>query len=322
MSELPTNEMRLELRGLEVGNLLAVLALLGTLRALEAARPTWAAKASWVGPLWKARLHLDAVASQDDVTEAIATGIEEVAAKLDVDGRANVGFESAKAFRTYAERLRRDPVVSDLPSALTAELPSKRNDAALRAAPLVMMFGQGHQNFLERLVSVSRGELPNRHRRLKQPPDMRSPAKVAEALFDSWQRRDDADGFRWDPADDQRYALRFDDPSDAGAAPTVHGANRLAVLGFLSFACCPGSHQMSVRGCVADREGVSFVWPVWTEPLSLKSIERLLSFDAVLQGRLEELRPLGIVEVYRARRVSNGKFMNVTVGQPAGARRS
>jgi acyl-coenzyme A synthetase/AMP-(fatty) acid ligase len=40
-------------------------------------------------------------------------------------------------------------------------------------------------------------------------------------------REDDADGFRWDPQDDQRYALRYDNPSLAGAAPTVVGANRL-----------------------------------------------------------------------------------------------
>ena len=302
-----------DLAGLEVDNLLAFLALMGLLRALEDAEPSWTAMASWTGPPWRARLHLGAEVSTRSVTEAACRGIDAIAARYDADGRSNVAFE-LKEFRSYAERLRGDAVRASLAAALTAEHPEKRN-GGLQAAPLVMMFGQGHQNFLDRLLEVSRGVLPSRHRKHKKPPDFRDPAMVEAALFSPWTRSDDGDGFRWDPEDDQRYALRYGDPSSDGAAPTVHGANRLAAIGFLSFASVPGTRFMT-RGSGRDDDGTYFVWPVWTQPLSRRSIECLLSHGDLIGGRLDRLAPLGIAEVYQARRIANGKFMNVSRAMP------
>jgi hypothetical protein len=213
------------------------------------------------------------------------------------------------------ERMRCSAVAAALAAALTAEHPEKR-DGGLHAAPLVMMFGQGHQNFLERLVNVPRGALPNRHRKLKNPPDLRDPMMVEAALFSPWTRTDDADGFRWDPQDDQRYALRAGDPSKDGAAATVHGANRLAAIGFLSFACMPNA-RLVARGSGRDNDGVVyFTWPVWVQPLGRRAIESLLSHADVIYGRLDRLKPLGIAEIYRARRIANGKFMNVSRAMP------
>jgi hypothetical protein len=50
------------------------------------------------------------------------------------------------------------------------------------------------------------------------------------------------------PQDDQHYALRYDDPSLAGAAPTAVGANPLAVIGFLSFSTAPQPNRMKAVG--------------------------------------------------------------------------
>jgi hypothetical protein len=302
-----------DLAGLEVDNLLAFLALMGLLRALEHAEPSWTAMASWTGPPWRARLHLGAEVSTRAIAEAACRGIDAIAACFDADGRANVTFE-LKEFRGYAERMRGDAVRASLAAALTAEHPEKRT-GGLQAAPVVMMFGQGHQNFLDRLLEVPRGDLPSRHRKLKRPPDFRDPAMVEAALFSLWTRSDDSDGFRWDPEDDQRYALRHGDPSSEGAAKTVHGANRLAAIGFLSFACAPGAHLMA-RGSGRDDDGVYFAWPVWTRPLGRRSIETFLSHADLLAGRVDKLAPLGIAEVYRARRIANGKFMNVSRAMP------
>ena len=201
-----------------------------------------------------------------------------------------------------------------LAAALTVEAPEKRA-GGLQAAPLVMMFGQGHQNFLERLVAVSRGETPSRLKKLKSPPDMRDPGKIVEALFHPWRRQDDADAFRWDPDEDQRYALRFSDPSGEGAALTVHGANRLAAIGFLSCAAAPGERRLMAIAAKRDEEGWSFVWPIWSQPMSRFGIEALLSHPDFL-SEATPLRKLGVFEVFRARRVANGKFMNVTRAQP------
>jgi hypothetical protein len=304
----------LDMPGLEPDNLLAFLALLGLLRALDTARPDWQPRASWSGPPWTARLHLAKSTNESEVAQAAAQGIEALIAHFDLNGRKNVDFDKAN-YRKYARKARKDSTSAALAAALTAEVPVKR-DGGLYAAPLVMMFGQGHQNFLERLVAVPRGDLPNRLRKLKSPPNMRDPAKIAEALFAAWERKDDADGFRWDPDEDQRYSLRFGDPSREGAALTVHGANRLAAIGFLSFSTASGGRRIAAIGAVRDDEGWGFRWPIWSQPLSRQGIEAFLVHPDLAAGDLRALHTLGILDIQCARRVANGKFMNVTRAQP------
>ncbi len=306
-----TKGYEVSLPGLEVDNLLAFLALLGLLRALEHSRPRWAPQSGWDGPPWTARLRLAHDLPRDEIAAAAAEGVEAVAARYDVDARANVKF-TRDEYRAYTTRLAGDAIGSRLAAAISVEWPMKRAGDGTQAGPFVMMFGQGHQNFLDRLIAIPRGELPNRLRKRKPAPDMRDPTKVAEALFEPWRRTDDADGFRWDPNEDQRYALRHGDPSAAGAAPTVHGANRLAAIGLLSFPCMPGLRRLTAPGVARDREGISFIWPVWRPDLSLRAIEALLSHPGVVAGRLEKVRALGVADILRARRVANGKFMNVT----------
>jgi hypothetical protein len=304
----------LELPGLEPDNLLAFLALLGLLRALETAKPSWFPRASWKGSPWIACLHLAEAANGDAVAKAAARGVELLSAKYDVAGHRDVRFNRAE-YRTYARKLRNDPTSAALASALTAEAPKTRA-GGLNAAPLVMMFGQGHQHFLERLVAVSRGALPPRLRKRKPRPNMRDPHKFVEALFKPWARKDDTDGFRWDPEEDQRYAMRFGNPSEEGAAPTMHGANRLAAIGFLSCATAPRERRITVVGAFSDDEGWGFVWPIWSEPLSRCAIEAFLSHPDLMSSEREALRALGVQEVLCARRISNGKYMNVTRARP------
>lgn len=306
----------LPLPGLEPDSLLAFLALLGLLRSLQTTKPGWRPRVAWVGPPWVAHLHLAETVDESSIAKAASDGVAELASEFDVDGRANVDFANPDEFRKYLSQVAKSDVAVMLATALTAEVPGKR-DGGLYAAPLVMMFGQGHQNFLERLVAVPAGEAPNRLKKRKPVPDMGDAGKVREALFDRWKRTDDADGFRWDPEEDQRYALRFDDPSGAGAALTVHGANRLASIGFLSFGCAPRNDQLGVPGVVRERAGLRFVWPLWTVPLSLRGIEALLSHTEILAGRIDAVRAYGVAEIMTARRISNGKFMNVTRAVPA-----
>lgn len=306
------------LRGLEADNLLAFLALLGALRVLDRERPSWQARISWDESPWLARLHLCEPVDRSEVSRVLAAGCTAIAEQFDVDGRKNVDFDREQ-FRAYADRVRSDPVNAALAAAVAAELP-ERDGKKLRAAPLVMMFGQGWQNFLERLVAVPRGDLPARIAKRKNPPDLSSPKKIEEALFEPWARADDADAFRWDPDEDQRYAFRFGDPSKAGAAPTVHGANRLAAIGFLSYVCCPASKRHRVAGTVFGRVQTAFVWPLWKRPLPLAGIEALLAHREVLSGDLAAVKPYGVFEILRAQRVNNGKFLNVARARPTSDR--
>lgn len=301
----PEDVSLFDLRGIEVDNLLGVLALLGTLRALERARADWRPRVSWSGPPWVARLHVAAHTNEHEVSSFVCQGLTSLAEELDVDGRANVDFEPAE-LRTYLRRIRIAPGAAGVASAIAAEHPRKR-DGGLYAGPLVMMFGQGHQNFLERLVAVATGNLKGFARK-----ELNAPAKILDALVRRWRRGDPTPSFRWDPEEDQRYALRFGDPSTAGAAATVHGANRLAIAGLSSFPCLPATSQQIAVGTRRQNGEVHFVWPIWTTPLSLHAVERLFAHPAVTRFDLAALDALGVAEIYRARRVSNGRFMNVS----------
>jgi hypothetical protein len=305
-----------ELSGLAADNLLAFMALLGLLRALEQTRPDWHPRARWRGRPWIAELLLEQEATEAEIADAADAGISAIAAsyRLMPAGEnqtppRDVKF-TAKEFRRLVGPLRGDTVGAALASALSAEMPVRR-DGSVMPGPLVLLFGQGHQHFLDRLMSVPRLSAPPVTGRTRgtQPT---GPSKLAGALFAPWTRSDESDGFRWDPADDQRYALRFGDPGKEGAARTEHGANRLAAVGLLSFPCVAGertpldavaSTQQNGRRCC--------VWPIWTEPLTLAGIETLLTLD-LLTPNPERHATCGIAAVMRALRIANGKFMNVT----------
>jgi hypothetical protein len=304
----------LPMPGLEADNLLALLAALGLLRSLDAAQPEWSPRLSWRGPPWQARLHLAERANEARVADAAAAGVVHLVEQFDIDGRADVNFDRAE-FRKFACRVASWPVASALAAALSAELPVKE-DGRTNASPFVMLFGQGHQHFLDRLVSVPRGDLPAPLRKRKNPPDLRSSSMIAEALFAPWKRADPTDAFRWDPEEDQRYALRYGDPSRSGAALTVHGANRLAAIGLLSFPCMPTNRRLQATASARTKDGIVFIWPVWTSALTRRSIEDLLMHPDLLSGNRQALAAFSVREIFRARRVANGKFMNVTRAAP------
>lgn len=305
----------LRMPALEVDSLLAQLASWGLLRALDHARPEWLPRLSWDGPPWCARLHLVPEVEEMDVARAANDGILAIAARWhDVRTLRNVSFD-APGYLDHLRNVHEDDEALRLATAMTAQWPIRKN-GKLMASPFVLMFGQGHQHFLERLVDVPVGALPKRLQKREPTPDLNDPAKLAEALFAPWRREDETDAFRWDPTEDQRYALRFGNPSKAGAASTVHGANRLAALGFSCLTCAPRRGAPGIAAVRRGRGGIEFVWPVWEAPLALGGVLSLLSHPEVVAGRLEEVRHLGVREIYRARRVSNAKTMNVTWAQP------
>ena len=118
--------------------------------------------------------------------------------------------------------------------------------------PLCLMFGQGHQHFLERLsvvprvASFSRGSGGNE--------EFISPtACMTEALFVPWTRPDATPSFRWDPHEDVRYALRATDPTTLSTKETTqHGANRLAAVGLTALTVVPerraGKARLGILG--------------------------------------------------------------------------
>ena len=302
------------LKGLEPDNLLAFLALLGLLRALEAAG--WRPRAHWEGLPLRPILTLRDAKTQEEVAQAAAEGCAVLAKHHDFDGEKDLTFNGVRA-SSLLEAAQR----SDTPgrSALLGSLFSDgavRDDGRILAAPLCAMFGQGHQHFLTRLAEVARGVLPKAMTKRRPLPDLNAPNYLCAALFVPWSRSDETDGFRWDPAEDRRYALRFKNPSgDAGR--TVHGANRLASVGLAALPGAAVVRRRGVRfltlGAEAGPDGaLGVTWPIWSSAASLAGIQALLGHPGLVSADQDSMRHLGVVERRRTRRIANGKFMNFT----------
>jgi hypothetical protein len=141
---------------------------------------------------------------------------------------------------------------------------------------------------------------------------------LANALFFTWRREDDTPSFRWDPIEDSRHAYRWTAPTDDKQG-VEHGANVLAAVGLPIATVVPSQHNgvvhLQIVGGHVSKEGFSFVWPIWREPIGLAAIRALLSHPSLAEGPAA-LGHLGVVEVRRARRISVGKFMNFTRAEP------
>jgi len=307
------------LEGLEPDNLLAFLALLGLLRTLEQAEPAWRPRVHWDGPPLRPVLTLATPQTQDGIAAAAARGCEELVAVYEFGATSDLTFDQTQA-RQWQEQASAAPELSAR-AALLAALFSDgavKDDGQIMTPPLCAMFGQGHQHFLTRLAEVPQGVLPRALAKRKVPPNLNAPARLAEALFQPWSRSDETDSFRWDPAEDRRYALRYRNPSsDAGT--TTHGANRLAALGLPALPGAAVTRPRGLRfltlGSDVDRQGtIHLSWPIWRHPASLAGITALMAHQALVAEPPDHalLARLGVSEVRRTRRTTVGKYFNFT----------
>lgn len=317
-------EHRLE--GLEPDNLLAFLALLGLLRALEEARPEWRPRIRWSldeAPL-RPILRLRTVCEQSEICVAAAEGLAELAQAHKFGGKADLNHtvNEARAFLTTSRAACGH--AADLAAALLCDAAvkvtqGKRQDQ-VEATPLCLLFGQGHQHFLERLAAVPNMQAPPPRGRGKDSQAVSAEKALREALFETWTRQDPTFSFRWDPAEDVRYAHMFGDPSNAGNKEgTQHGANRLAAVGVALLIAAPqergGEVRLSLLGGARVGAGFAFRWPIWRDALSLATIRALLTRGDLQDDAVSDR--LAVDRVLETRRISVGKFMNFTVAREA-----
>lgn len=316
------------LDGLEPDNLLAFLSLLGLLRALEAddrersegekLRP----RAAWdidLPPL-RPRLVLARDAEREEVLDRAVWGLDALAAVHEFDARKDLNYSAEECRVSLAQEVR---VATCGTRARADLLASLMSDAAIKddkketvdPTPLCLLFGQGHQHFLERLAEVPRQPAPPPRGRGKKTIPVSAIECLSEALFEPWHRGDPTSSFRWDPEEDVRYALMAGDPTDqAYKTGTQHGANRLAAVGLSVLTLVPearaGRVRPSIIGGESSADGFSFAWPIWREPATLAAIRALLAHPKLReQGALVHH---GVVDVTVTRRISVGKFMNFT----------
>ena len=315
-------QQRHRLDGLEPDNPLAFLALLGLLRSLEEVMPTWLPRVAWTvdEPPVRPVLSVPGTVGKDAISAAAGAGVVKLASRHDFGPHKNLRLSPATA-----EQLCRaaaggaDRYLAALWAALVSDVAVRNKATEVEPTPLCMMFGQGHQHFLERLGAVPRE---------RQPPDRGAGRSISEtdclseALFTVWVRPDAAQSFRWDPHEDVRYAYRATDPRNRTTrAGTQHGANRLAAIGLSALTAMPwrargGTARLAILGGGRDPAsgGFTFTWPIWRAPVSLAAIRGLLGHPGLDDATTRA--DLGIVELRRTRRIAFGRYLNFTPADP------
>jgi hypothetical protein len=262
---------------------------------------------------------------REKVAAIAARGLAALAANHDFGewNQNDLNYPRSKA-RTILDEMARAANVSarggaDLLASLMSDAATKEdkdvNAAPIAPTPLCLLFGQGHQHFLERLRKVPSEAAPPQRGKGKAAVQLSAEECLSEALFAPWHRSDPTFSFRWDPEEDVRYALMAGDPTDQTYKyGTQHGANRLAAVGLAALTVVPetraGRIRPSVLGGSFGRHGFSFTWPIWKEPATLSAIRSMLGHPDLL--KVNGLSHLGVDHALTAKRISVGKFMNFT----------
>ncbi len=322
-------EKRYRLGGIEPDNLLGLLALLGLLRTIEAVdriqpnseslypRLAWDLDNPPIRPI----LFLSKPLGREDLTQTVADGLSILAKDYDFNGRKDLNYsrDEARDFlkQTFEGANRSEHSYSDLTAALVTDAAIKnKKEEVIDPTPLCLLFGQGHQHFLDRLASIPKEDAPPPRGRGKQARSISASECISEAIFQPWHRNDPTFSLRWDPEEDVRYALMAGNPTDASyKSGTQHGANRLAAVGLAALTVAPetrgGQVRPSILGGKFGRRGeFSFAWPIWRDPASLASVRALLGHPKLYDPN--SLSHLSVDHVLVARRISVGKFMNFT----------
>lgn len=146
------------LDGLEPDNLLAFLALLGLMRALEAARPDWCPRAGWTvdDPPVRPILRLRTAEASETVLSAVVDGLRGLVAHHDFGGARDLTFSVAEARDHLQHAVRTSRRDADLWASLVSDAALSSKGDKVEPTPLCLMFGQGHQHFLDRLATAPR----------------------------------------------------------------------------------------------------------------------------------------------------------------------
>jgi len=136
---------------------------------------------------------------------------------------------------------------------------------------------------------------------------------INEALFSGWKYDKQCSSLRWDGIEHRRYALRANDPA-SDQKYKVPGANRLAFEALPLFPCMPVGSRLQTTGFSRFEKAVTITWPIWTDTLGMDEIRTLLASPSLQKESPDRntLSAMGIHQIYRSRRISEGKYRNFT----------
>lgn len=314
------------LDGLEPDNLLAFMALMGVLCALEESRPDWRVRVYWTvnEPPLRPALRTPEGLDRTAIAQATAEGLETLSQHHDFRGLKDLTLspqDATEILHEVTESSDQHRYAADLWSALVSNAATSRDGKKVEPTPLCLMFGQGHQHFMERLASIPRTTTPPDRGQGRSKTPVTEVSCLQETLFSPWERPDATSSFRWDYNEDVRYALRARNPTDSKTKETTqHGANRLAAIGLSVLTVVPKLSRsekvrLAVLGGHRDASGnFVFRWPIWRYPISLTSIRAMLGHPGLWSHDLPV--DLGIVEIRETKRISSGRYLNFTRAEP------
>lgn len=303
------------LTGLNGSNPLAFLAALGTLRTASLTWPDRRCRMAWkrAKGSWRPELTVD---SEQEI-DLVAALEKELAHKpnqeaFELAENLTIKIEDFRKQAIEAQRAgtNRERRLVDFVAAFGSEAIKSMSDHKIIAdTALRTMSGSGHQHFLGTMRQLSE--------------DTRS-EHLRKALLEPWRYDDPIEKhtMRWDPRDDVRRALRWSEPSGDPARKvqgSVWGANRLAIEGMPLLPTVPVGGRLETTGFIQRKGiGVFWTWPIWEGGLSVEVVRSLLALDELRAERPDrrQLETIGIKEIYRCERITQGRFRNFTVGIP------
>ena len=141
---------------------------------------------------------------------------------------------------------------------------------------------------------------------------------LQRALFDPWRYRDEGYSLRWDPIENQSYALRWRNPSTSRFG-TEAGANCLAFEALPCLPCAIVGKQLVTTGFGESGTERRFVWPIWNPRIGMDAVRSLLSLNDLHQTplRRDALEARGVAEVFGATVIRpNQYYSNFAPAQP------
>lgn len=296
------------LAGLDGANPLAFLAAVGTLRTATLAWPAREITLGWhlSDGLWKPLLGTQGISDRETLLEGLSRQLARMAGHPAFDVGDNLNF-TPDQFRRYAETAQELAASDDTMAAFLGSFACEGvvDDQGKQVADTALrtMRGAGHQDFVKTMRDLV-GATTRDH--------------LEHSLFSAWERAETGLGLRWDPQDDRRYALRWNEPS-SDPTRTERGAHRLAVEALPLFPVHPVHRRLETTGFTRRARQTFLSWPIWTTRVSLDVVRSLLALRGLQAETLSrgELARRGVVEVFRSQRITLGKYRNFSAATPA-----
>ncbi len=305
------------LGGLSADNPLGYLAALGVLRTATLAAPEKQFVMSWelVNGHWQPRLYSPTEIDRISLIDLLDRQLKD-SARLTA---FNLGDNLTIKLRDF-----RDALVNELSSlsdknrlnvdflaAFGSEIiesqRSGKPTGQIADTDFRTMSGVGHQHFLK-TMRIFIEDTQSCH--------------LEDAVFEPWIYGDPLKNhsMRWDPVDDNRYALRWNDPSKCPTktnSGSVWGGNRLAIEALPLFPTQPRQRNLATTGFSKRKGAVELTWPVWSSCVDLSVVRSLLSLPQLQEDQPDRdiLLRMNIVEVFRSQRITQRKFRNFTIAK-------